>query len=107
MMQVPVRIVKVPFLIPTWAAAQVTIPRTIFIRKNVIATLQLIAHELAHVMQWERHGVSFPFRYLMESMRVGYQRNTFEVEARHFERNGAYLAWAKQILLELEEDKNG
>ena len=47
-----------------------------------------LAHELAHVRQWERHGWLFPFTYLAESLRVRragrrwYHDNRFEMEAR-------------------------
>ena len=47
-----------------------------------------LAHELAHVRQWQRHGIWFPFVYLAASLaarRAGggwYRDNAFEVEAR-------------------------
>jgi hypothetical protein len=47
-----------------------------------------LAHELEHVRQWRRHGVTFPIRYLGASAaarRSGkrwYHDNRFEVEAR-------------------------
>jgi hypothetical protein len=47
-----------------------------------------LEHELQHVRQWRRHGVTFPFRYAAASFRAGraggrwYDDNRFEVEAR-------------------------
>lgn len=47
-----------------------------------------LAHELAHVRQWQRHGIWFPLAYLAASLaarRAGgrwYRDNAFEVEAR-------------------------
>jgi len=47
-----------------------------------------LAHELAHVGQWGRHGVAFPIIYLADSLRVRragkrwYHDNAFEQEAR-------------------------
>jgi hypothetical protein len=47
-----------------------------------------LEHELEHVRQWRRHGVTFPARYLRASAsarRAGkrwYHDNHFEVEAR-------------------------
>lgn len=47
-----------------------------------------LAHELAHVRQWQRHGVRFIARYLGASRaasRAGgerYRDNPFEIEAR-------------------------
>lgn len=47
-----------------------------------------LAHELAHVRQWEQHGWRFPFSYLAASMRARrgggdwYRDNRYEQEAR-------------------------
>ena len=47
-----------------------------------------LAHELAHVRQWSRHGVAFPLVYFAHSLRLRragkrwYQDNPFEKEAR-------------------------
>ena len=46
-----------------------------------------LAHELAHVRQWRRHGLRFIPRYLLASRRAaragadGYRDNPFEIEA--------------------------
>jgi hypothetical protein len=47
-----------------------------------------LAHELAHVRQWQQHGPWFPFRYLANSLRAWraggdwYRDNRYEREAR-------------------------
>ncbi len=42
-----------------------------------------VAHELCHVEQFRQHGyLRFLWLYLVESLRVGYYNNKFEVEAR-------------------------
>lgn len=42
-----------------------------------------VAHELCHIRQFREHGYfRFLWLYLLESMRVGYYRNKYEVEAR-------------------------
>ncbi|TXK47457.1 hypothetical protein FVR03_09485 [Pontibacter qinzhouensis] len=42
-----------------------------------------VAHELCHVEQFRQHGyLRFLWLYLVESMRVGYYNNKYEVEAR-------------------------
>jgi hypothetical protein len=47
------------------------------------ANASWVRHELCHVEQYRRYGVvPFLCLYLWESMRVGYYRNRFEVEAR-------------------------
>jgi hypothetical protein len=51
-----------------------------------------LAHELAHVAQWRRHGLRFPILYLLASAaaviggRSWYRDNRFEVEARNRQR---------------------
>jgi hypothetical protein len=42
-----------------------------------------LAHELCHIRQFKEHGFfRFLWLYLLESMRVGYYNNKYEVEAR-------------------------
>jgi len=46
------------------------------------STLELILHELVHVVQYRRNPITFPFRYVLDHLRFGYERNPAEVEAR-------------------------
>lgn len=54
-----------------------------------------LAHELAHVRQWSRHGVAFPLAYFAHSLRARragkrwYHDNPFENEARDAARRPA------------------
>lgn len=52
-------------------------------RAQFLADAEWVAHEQVHLRQYQEHGL-FPFlwKYLVESARVGYYRNRFEVEAR-------------------------
>jgi hypothetical protein len=45
-------------------------------------TVELVFHELAHVLQFRRHPFLFPLRYLLQHLRYGYANNPAEVEAR-------------------------
>lgn len=63
-------------------AAGVTLGRTILLHPDVRPTARLLRHELAHVSQWERYPMTFPFRYIGAHIRHGYYANPFEVEAR-------------------------
>jgi hypothetical protein len=68
-----------------WALGQrsvagITLGRTVFLAPHVALEPALLLHELAHVHQFERDG-AFPVRYLWESIRRGYRRNRFELEA--------------------------
>jgi predicted SprT family Zn-dependent metalloprotease len=45
-----------------------------------------IKHELCHIKQYKQHGfIGFLVKYLWESIKVGYYKNKFEVEAREAE----------------------
>lgn len=44
-------------------------------------------HELCHINQFKQHGyLQFIIKYLWESIRHGYYRNKYEIEARNAER---------------------
>ena len=65
----------------------VTIGRTIHLwnasKKDLIKNKTWLRHELVHVQQFRKTGfLKFLFLYLWESMKHGYQKNKFEVEAR-------------------------
>ncbi|GAA4378285.1 hypothetical protein [Hymenobacter koreensis] len=53
-----------------------------------------VAHEMCHIRQVRQYGlVNFLWQYLLESVRVGYYANRFEVEARQdAQRDAAYYA---------------
>jgi hypothetical protein len=65
----------------TGPASAVTLGRTIVINPEARLTPTLLAHELAHVRQWERDSL-FPIRYSLANIRHGYHDNPYEVEAR-------------------------
>ncbi|HEX2205151.1 MAG TPA: DUF4157 domain-containing protein [Longimicrobium sp.] len=63
-------------------AHAVTLRRTIVIHPALErVSARLVAHELAHVRQWDADPL-FPVRYTWESVRRGYLQNRYEVEAR-------------------------
>lgn len=68
-----------------WALGQrtvdgITLGHTVFLAPHAQASPALLLHELAHVHQFERDS-AFPLRYLWESLRRGYHRNCYEIEA--------------------------
>jgi hypothetical protein len=65
-------------------AAAVTLRRTIVVHPEVRLTQRLLAHELAHVRQWEADAL-FPLRYTLETVRQGYLGNRYERQAREAE----------------------
>jgi hypothetical protein len=68
-----------------------TLANQVFLRKEYRpidpadrSTVALVFHELAHVLQFRRNPLRFPFRYLLHHFRFGYANNPAEVEARRF-----------------------
>lgn len=56
---------------------------TIYIKEAHMRSKKLIAHELKHIEQMDRHGkIKFMFLYVIELFRNGYKNNKYEVEAR-------------------------
>jgi hypothetical protein len=67
-------------------AAAVTLGRVILVHPDVVPDERLLRHELAHVAQWTRDPLTFPFSYIRAHIRHGYRDNPYEVEARVAER---------------------
>jgi hypothetical protein len=61
----------------------ITLWRTIWLATDAIPSAELLLHELRHVHQFEG-AKGFPILYLWESIRHGYFRNRFEIDARAF-----------------------
>ena len=77
-----------PVRIGGWAlgvstAAAITLRRTIFLAPSTPATAELLLHELRHVHQFLENW-AFPVSYLWQSIRYGYTRNSYEVDARRY-----------------------
>jgi hypothetical protein len=77
-----------PVRIGGWAlgassAVAITLWRTIFVAPRAQLTPGLLLHELRHVHQFLQHK-TFPVSYLWQSMRYGYTRNAYEVDARRY-----------------------
>lgn len=64
-------------------AAAITLRRTIFVSPGTALTAELLLHELRHVHQFLEDW-AFPARYLWQSIRYGYTRNVYEVDARRY-----------------------
>ena len=67
----------------TSSAAAITLWRTIFVAPGTALTAELLLHELRHVHQFSESW-AFPFSYLWQSIRYGYTRNAYEVDARRY-----------------------
>lgn len=102
-----VRLVEVPFLLawpPRRYAAQVLLPRVVFVRRGVRLSRRLLAHELQHVDQIERYGLlRYWARYVRLLVRYGYAAHPMEVEARAAESDAVQLARAARRLAEGED----
>ena len=65
------------------SAAAITLWRTVFLSPGTLLETELLLHEFRHVQQFEAN-VTFPLRYLWESVRRGYFANRYEVDAREY-----------------------
>jgi hypothetical protein len=65
------------------SVAGITLWRTIWLAPETTPAAELLLHELRHVQQFEERA-TFPLRYLWESVRHGYRRNRYEVDARAY-----------------------
>lgn len=93
-----IRLIRVPWLIPSWARAQ-TWGRWILVRRDTPLTAALLAHELAHVEQWHTLGrLRFLWQYAWGLWRYGYWRHPLEQAARAAVQEPFYQAWAAVVL---------
>ena len=65
-------------------------------RRRFVADPDLVLHEYFHVLRQWNTGTLTTWRYVVESLRRGYRRNRFEVEARAFTR-ARVLAFAADL----------
>ena len=77
----PVRIAG--WALGTSTAAAITLWKTVFLAPATRLDAELLLHELRHVHQFLENR-AFPFSYLWQSMRYGYSRNAYEVDARRY-----------------------
>jgi hypothetical protein len=99
--RVPVSIKRVRWLGLPWVRAMVPLKRRILVRRDVVLTERLLAHELKHVQQAERHP--WPLAYVTQWVLTGfkYRRMPFERQARAAEDAPFYRLWARDLLREL------
>lgn len=67
----------------TRSAAAITLWKTVFVSPDTSLDAELLLHELRHVRQFSEHK-AFPVSYLWQSIRYGYTRNAYEVDARRY-----------------------
>lgn len=68
----------------------IVIGKTIYLHNSTTNDLlqnkKWLKHEMCHVKQFQQHGFfSFIIKYLWESLKKGYYKNKYEVEAREAE----------------------
>jgi hypothetical protein len=78
----------IPVRISGWAlgtrtASAITLWKTVFVAPATALEAELLLHELRHVHQFLQHK-AFPVSYLWQSLRYGYTRNAYEVDARRY-----------------------
>jgi hypothetical protein len=88
----------VPWLLPNWASAQVWW-NVILVKRGVGLTAELLAHELAHILQWRSLGVvGFMYHYARAFLCHGYENHPLEMTARLAGQDDFFLKWAQEIL---------
>ncbi len=65
------------------SAAAITLWQTVFIASGTAVTAALLLHEFCHVNQFLGSRI-FPVSYLWQSLRYGYHRNVYEVDANRY-----------------------
>ena len=65
------------------SVAGITLWHTIWLADHVALDAELLLHELRHVHQFQEDR-AFPFKYLWQSLRRGYRRNPYELDARAY-----------------------
>jgi hypothetical protein len=68
----------------------IVIGRTIHLyhvsKEDFLKDEKWVRHEMCHIQQFKKHGfLPFILKYLYESLKVGYDNNKFEAEARKAE----------------------
>jgi len=79
-------------------AARVVSPNEIHVVRDHATNERLIAHELAHIVQWNEVGADYLVVYWAQVLAHGYERAPFEVEAREAESLTWYREWARQVI---------
>jgi hypothetical protein len=77
----PVRVAG--WALGTSTAAAITLWSTVFVAPTTVLDAELLLHELRHVHQFLEHK-TFPVSYLWQSIRYGYARNAYEIDARRY-----------------------
>jgi hypothetical protein len=65
------------------SVSAITLWHTIWLARDLEPSGELLLHELRHVDQFEASRW-FPLEYLWQSVRHGYVRNRFEIDACHY-----------------------
>jgi hypothetical protein len=65
------------------SVSAITLHSTIFLGQRAIIDAPLLLHEFRHIEQFRERG-TFPLRYICESLRRGYHKNRYEVDARTY-----------------------
>ena len=79
-----VRVAGWPLL--TASVDAITLWNTVFLGPETPITAALLLHELRHVQHFQEEK-AFPVRYLWQSLRYGYTRNAYEIDARRYSAN--------------------
>lgn len=95
---IQVRIKRAGWIIPRDYDG-LTLGRTIFIRPGVVVGRDFLAHELMHVLQWERLGFwGFVWNYGWTFVRDGFRYRNIDLEEEARNPTPEVQAWADRLL---------
>lgn len=93
-----VNIVRRNWIVPKGYAA-ITLGNTIYVRHDTNLTHSLLAHELMHVLQWQRLGFwGFVWNYGWTFVRDGFRYKNIDLEEEARNPTPEVKAWAAELL---------
>lgn len=76
------RIIRLPFLIPPSAVAQVLLPGIVFVRRGYVLTVPVLSHELGHIEMLDEMGfIRHHATYVWLALRHPWASHPMELEA--------------------------
>ena len=87
---------------PANVAARVTAPDRIVIEREWCRRVDVIAHELRHIVQWNETGGDYLIVYRLQVITYGYRDAPFEVDAREAVFLTFYREWARDLIAALD-----
>ena len=73
-------------------------PYEVWLAREHKRNVTLVAHELCHALQWQRHGADFLIMYKLQVAAYGYWNAPLEVECLEMQYDVAHRRWARGLI---------